>query len=406
MAEIEKRADRAVRAVAGDLVELSHSLHAEPELAFAEHRSVSKITDLLDAHGFIIDVGVADLPTAFTATYGSGDLVVGLCAEYDALPGIGHACGHNVIAAAAVGAARGLAEIADELGITVLVLGTPAEETGGGKIAMAEAGVFDSVAMALMVHPGTADEVACSSLALADLAIRYTGVESHASAAPERGRNAADAATIAQVSLGLLRQHLRRGQQLHGMISVGGSAPNIVAGHSELLYYLRARDEASLLDLGERAEGCFAAGAMATGCTHEVSTVSPTYLELRHDPRLLGAYRDAITDLGREVLPPSVEGVRPLGSTDMGNISHMLPSIHPLIGIDSDGARTHEVEFAAAAASASADQAVFDGAIALARTAATAAQNGRWRDELLEAHERRIGQRPQMMSKSQIVGNR
>ena len=406
MAEIEIRADRAVRAVAGDLVELSHSLHAEPELAFAEHRSVSKITDLLDDHGFIVDVGVADLPTAFTATYGSGDLVVGLCAEYDALPGIGHACGHNVIAAAAVGAARGLAEIADELGITVLVLGTPAEETGGGKIAMAEAGVFDSAAMALMVHPGTADEVACSSLALADLAIRYTGVESHASAAPERGRNAADAATIAQVALGLLRQHLRRGQQLHGMISVGGSAPNIVAGHSELLYYLRARDEASLLDLSERAEGCFAAGAIATGCTHEVSTVSPTYLELRHDPRLLGAYRDAITDLGREVLPPSVEGVRPLGSTDMGNISHMLPSIHPLIGIDSDGARTHEVEFAAAAASASADRAVVDGAIALARTAATAALDGGWRDELLEAHERRIGQRPQMMSKSQIVGNR
>jgi len=134
--------------------------------------------------------------------------------------------------------------------------------------------------------------------------------------------------------------------------------------------------------------------------------VSPTYLELRHDPRLLAAYRDAITDLGRDVLPPSVEGVRPLGSTDMGNISHMLPSIHPLIGIDSDGARTHEVEFAAAAASASADQAVVDGAIALARSASTAALDGRWRDELLEAHVRRIGQRPQMMSRSQIVGNR
>jgi amidohydrolase len=406
MAEIEKRADRAVRAVTGDLVALSRSLHAEPELAFAEHRSVAKITELLYGYGFSITSGVADLPTAFTAAYGSGELVVGLCAEYDALPGIGHACGHNVIAAAAVGAARGLAEIADELGITVLVLGTPAEETGGGKIVMAEAGVFDPVAMALMVHPGTADEVACSSLALADLAIRYTGVESHASAAPERGRNAADAATVAQVSLGLLRQHLRRGQQLHGMISVGGSAPNIVAGHSELLYYLRARDEASLIDLSERADGCFAAGAMAAGCTYEVATVSPTYLELRHDPRLLAAYRAAIIDLGREVLPPSTEGVRPLGSTDMGNISHKLPSIHPLIGIDSNGARTHEVEFAAAAASASADQAVVDGAIALARTAASAALDPGWRDELLQGQARRIGDRPQKIGKPQIVGKR
>lgn len=384
-----------MRAVAGDLVELSHSLHSEPELAFEEHRSAAKVSELLAGYGFEVTPGVADLPTAFTAVYGSGDLVVGLCAEYDALPGMGHACGHNMIAAMTVGAARGLAEIADDLGITVLVLGTPAEETGGGKIVMADAGVFDRVAMSMMVHPGRADEIAASSLALADLAIRYTGLESHAAAAPERGRNAADALTVAQVSLGLLRQHLRSGQQLHGIVSDGGRAPNIVAGHTELLYYLRARDQLSLDDLRERAEGCFAAGAMATGCSYEVATVSPTYLELQQDARLLSAYREAIVDSGRPMVPTGLEGVRPLGSTDMGNVSHLMPVIHPLIGIDSGGAGTHEIEFAAAAASESADRAVVDGAVALAATAVHAALDPELRDELLQAHEQRTGGQPQ-----------
>ncbi|HEY9312707.1 amidohydrolase [Williamsia sp.] len=391
MTQIGQRGAQAVQAVAGDLVELSHSLHAEPELAFEERRSVAKVTDLLDGYGFEVATGVADLPTAFTATYGSGDLVVGLCAEYDALPGLGHACGHNMIAAISVGAARGLAEIADELGITVMVLGTPAEETGGGKIVMAEAGVFDSVAMAMMVHPGRIDEIASSSLALDDLAIRYTGVEAHAAASPERGRNAADAATVAQVSLGLLRQYLKSGQQIHGIVSDGGSAPNIVTAHSELLYYLRAVDESSLSDLRERAEACFAAGALAAGCTYEISPVSPTYVELRHDQRLLEAYRGAIADLGREAMPAALEGVRPLGSTDMGNISHVLPSIHPMIGIESNGAGTHEIEFAAAAASPSADQAVVDGALALAATAVGAAADAQWREDLLQQQEKRVG---------------
>ncbi|PXW30034.1 UNVERIFIED_CONTAM: amidohydrolase [Williamsia faeni] len=394
MTTIGQRGSHAVQAVAGDLIELSHSIHAEPELAFEEHRSVAKVTSLLDGYGFEVTTGVADLPTAFTATYGSGDLVVGLCAEYDALPGLGHACGHNMIAASAVGAARGLAEIADELGITVLVLGTPAEETGGGKIVMAQAGIFDPVAMALMVHPGRMDEIASSSLALDDLAIRYTGVEAHAAASPERGRNAADAATIAQVSLGLLRQYLKSGQQMHGIVSNGGSAPNIVSAHSELLYYLRAVDESSLSELRERAEACFAAGALAAGCTYEISTVSPTYVELRHDQRLLEAYRVAIADLGREVMPTALEGLRPLGSTDMGNISQMLPSIHPTIGIESNGAGTHEIEFAAAAASPSADQAVVDGAVALTATAARAAADPQWRQDLLQQQEKRTGAVP------------
>ncbi|WP_327095649.1 M20 family metallopeptidase [Nocardia vinacea] len=377
-------ADAAILAAAPELIALSHSIHAEPELAFEETRSVAKTIAPLAERGFAIETGVADLPTAFRATYGSGELTVGICAEYDALPEIGHACGHNIIAASAVGAGLGLAEVADALGITVVVFGTPAEESGGGKVLMLERGVFDDVAMAMMVHPGPIDIVDARSLALADLSVVFHGHEAHASAAPELGRNAGDAVTIAQVALGLLRQHLRPGQQLHGIVSDGGVAPNIVPGRAELLYYLRAVNSASLDDLMRRASACFEAGALATGCTHEIQTVAPTYTELTPDSGLLFAYREQIVDLGRVPIAPELEAQRPLGSTDMGNVTNVIPGIHPVIGIDAGGAVTHQPGFAAASVNASADRAVTDGAIALARTAIAVARDQVHRDRLLQ----------------------
>ncbi|MFE9325728.1 M20 family metallopeptidase [Nocardia sp. NPDC052278] len=377
-------AEAAILAAAPELVALSHSIHAEPELAFEETRSVAKTIAPLAERGFAVETGIADLPTAFRATYGSGELTVGICAEYDALPEIGHACGHNIIAASAVGAGLGLAEVADALGITVVVFGTPAEESGGGKVLMLERGVFDDVAMAMMVHPGPIDIVDARSLALADLSVVFHGHEAHASAAPELGRNAGDAVTVTQVALGLLRQHLRPGQQLHGIVSDGGVAPNIVPGRAELLYYLRAVDSASLDDLMRRASACFEAGALATGCTHEIRTVAPTYTELTPDSGLLFAYREQIVDLGRVPIAPELEAQRPLGSTDMGNVTNVIPGIHPVIGIDAGGAVTHQPGFAAASVNASADRAVTDGAIALARTAIAVARDQVHRDRLLQ----------------------
>ncbi|MGV9616093.1 M20 family metallopeptidase [Nocardia xishanensis] len=376
--------DAAVAAAAERLIDLSHAIHAEPELAFEETRSVAKVIEPLAERGFDVSTGVADLPTAFRAGYGSGPLTVGICAEYDALPGIGHACGHNIIAASAVGAALGLAEVADELGITVVVLGTPAEESGGGKVLMLERGVFDDIAMAMMVHPGPYDIAGAHSLALADIGVIFHGHEAHASAAPEHGRNAGDAVTVAQVALGLLRQHLHPGQQLHGIVSDGGVAPNIVPGRAELLYYLRAVDSASLDDLMRRASACFEAGAIATGCTHEIRTLAPTYTELTPDPALLCAYREQIADLGRVPIAPELEAQRPLGSTDMGNVTNVIPGIHPVIGIDAGGAVTHQPGFAAASVNASADRAVTDGAVALARTAIAVARDEKHRDRLLQ----------------------
>ena len=375
----------AVRRHEDALVELSRSIHAEPELAFAEHRSMAKVVDLLTSHGFTLRTPEAGLDTAFTASYGTGDLVVGICAEYDALPEIGHACGHNVIAAAAAGAGLALAEVADDLDLTVRVIGTPAEETGGGKVLMLQRGVFDDVAFAMMVHPGSEEVCAPSSLAITDLEVRYTGRASHAASAPELGINAGDALTVAQVAIGLLRQHLEQKQMVHGIVTDGGAAPNVVPAHATAVYNLRAADSASLQRLEKRIRACFAAGATATGCAHEVVQVSPAYAELAVDAWLSEAYRREITGLGREPLGRDAERDRVIGSTDMGSVTQQVPAIHPMIAVDCGDAVNHQVEFAAACASESADRAVLDGATAMALTAVAAATDAGQRTRLVAA---------------------
>lgn len=383
------RLTAAVQRDGDRLLALAHDIHASPELAFAEHRSAARVADLAGAEGFEVERGVGGLDTAFTATYGSGDLVVGLCAEYDALPEVGHACGHNIIAAASAGAALALRDVADRLGITVKLIGTPAEESGGGKVLLLERGVFDDVAVAMMVHPAPEETCASPSLAITDIQVRYTGKESHAAAAPHLGRNAADALTVAQVALGLLRQHLEQRQMLHGIVTHGGAAPNIVPAATSAMYYLRAGDVESLDRLQERAEACFQAGALATGCSCQVDRVSPVYTELAPDEWLAATYRSVITGLGRSPLPPEQERDRRAGSTDMGNVTRALPAIHPTIAIDCGDAVNHQPEFAAACVSPSADRAVWDGALALALTGLAAATDDAQRDRLIDGVSRR-----------------
>ncbi|MDI2032188.1 M20 family metallopeptidase [Saccharopolyspora sp. TS4A08] len=380
---LRDRCRDVVRRNEAALTGLSRSIHAEPETAFAEHRSVAKVADLLAEHGFTVRTPVAGLDTALVAERGSGDLVVGICAEYDALPQVGHACGHNVIAASAVGAALALADVADEAGLTVRLLGTPAEETGGGKVLMLEAGLFDDVALALMVHPGPEDVCLPSSLAITDLEVHYTGRAAHAAAAPELGRNAADALTVAQVAIGLLRQHLEPQQMVHGIVTEGGAAPNIVPARTAAVYNLRAAEARSLQRLENRIRACFEAGATATGCAHEIVQISPVYAELACDHWLSEAYRRAITDLGREPLDRSTERGRVIGSTDMGNVTRALPAIHPMIAVECGDAVNHQAEFAAACATPSADRAVLDGAVAMAWTALAAGLDGTQRARLL-----------------------
>jgi amidohydrolase len=373
----------------GDLLELSHSIHAEPELAFAEHRSCAKTQVLVAEYGFAMTAAAGGLETAFRATYGSGPLVVGICAEYDALPGIGHACGHNIIAASAVGAALALAEVADDLGLTVVLVGTPAEEAGGGKALLLDAGVFDDIAVAVMLHPGPVDIAAARSLALSEVDVTYTGRESHAAVAPHLGVNAADAVTVAQVAIGLLRQQLSPGQMVHGIVTDGGQATNVIPARAALRYTMRAADSGSLRELEDRMSGCFAAGAIATGCDHDVAETAPAYAELTPDPWLAGVFREEMRRFGREPLPADLEAALPLGSTDMGNVTNVIPGIHPVVGIDAGGASIHQPEFAAAAAGPSADTAVIEGATMLARTVVRLAESPDERDRVLQRQARR-----------------
>lgn len=397
-ASIRDRCAHSISSHSESLIALSHAIHADPEVGFDEHRASARCADLLAAHGFRIERGVADLPTAFCAEYGTGPLVVAYCAEYDALPAVGHACGHNVIAAIGVGAAIALRGVADELGITVRVLGTPAEETGGGKITMIEAGLFDDVGLCLMAHPAPQESCAPRSLAMLDIDIGYHGRASHAAYSPQSGINAADALTIAQVAVGLARQHFRPGEMAHGIVTHGGDAPNVIPAETSALYYLRANDLVSLENLQERIMACLQAGATATGCTLTASP-QPAYTELRHDEWLVGAYRQAAQALGRPLIPMSAEREIVIGSTDMGNVSHLVPSIHPLLAIEAHGAVNHQPEFADACASASADLAVLDGALSLAWVAAAAASDPTQRARLLRPRAKHTAVVPPMRTK-------
>jgi amidohydrolase len=384
-----KEAARAAIERANDaLVGLSHRLHEHPELGFEEERACDWVGSLLAEHGFDVETGVADLPTALTATYGSGDLVVGICAEYDALPGVGHACGHNVIAAAAVAAGLGLASVADDVGITVKVLGTPAEEGGGGKILMLDRGAFAGIHAAMMVHPAPEERVDPPTLAVAHIDVEFRGRDAHASAYPERGLNAADALTVSQVAIGLLRQHITATDRIHGIVRHGGDAPNIVPSHTTGSWYVRAQTLAELAELQPRVERCFEAGALATGCTYEVTAGSPPYSEFDHDSAMCELYKRNIETVGRTVPELGTATFREAGSTDMANISLALPTIQPMIAIESEGSSNHQPEFAQHCARPSADKAILDGGIAMAWTAVDLARDEAERGRLLASASR------------------
>ncbi len=384
MADAKAAARDRIEGANQQLLDLSHRIHAEPELGMEEEHACAWLSDALSAAGFAVERGVGGLDTAFSARSGPGPLRVVVCAEYDALPGIGHACGHNVIAAMSVGAGLGLAAVADDIGVEVTVLGTPAEEGGGGKIILLEQGAFAGAHAAMMVHPSPFDLVEMPIIAVDQLNVRYTGKEAHASAFPELGINAADAMVIAQTAIGLLRQHLRATDRVHGIVTKGGDAPNVVPAHTEGTWLVRAHDLDELRDVEAKVMRCFEAGALATGATLQVTPEHPPYAEMHHDPALASLYRSNAQALGRKFLElGNVE--RAAGSTDMGNVSLAVPSIHPSIGIDSLPAVNHQPEFTAQCITPVADKAVMDGAIAMAWTVIDAATDDQLRARLMTA---------------------
>ncbi len=366
--EPNARLDAMLASVAPDLLRISHSIHAEPELAFAEHKASELASGYLASLGFEVKRGVAGMETAFTATTGAGDLHIAICAEYDALPDVGHACGHNIIAAAALGAGALLAPLASELGIKVSVLGTPAEEGGGGKILMIEDGVFEDVDAAMMVHPAPAEFDRMATIAAQHIDVTYTGKEAHASAFPHLGINAMDAMTVAQVAIGLLRQTLLPDERVHGIVTHGGDAPNIIPARVSARYIARADTLARLEKLIPRVRACFEAGAVATGASLDFSLPFPPYSELITDEVMAERWRRIAASRGRQLMSAGEAQVL-RASTDMGNVSMSVPSIHPLVSIDSWPAVNHQPEFTAACITEAADRAVLDGAYAMAALA-------------------------------------
>ncbi|MFY1679297.1 M20 family metallopeptidase [Streptomyces sp. WMMC905] len=364
--DVKSRIRRAVEEHRATLLDLSRRLHDHPETAFVEHRAAAWCSEVLGDGGFTVTAPAYGLETAFEATLGEGPLTVALVCEYDALPDLGHACGHNLIAAAGIGAALALASVADELGLRVRVLGTPAEERGAGKALMLDAGAFEGVDAAMMVHPCPFDMSDFRSFALGTLSVTYTGRAAHPSLNPHEGRNAADALTVAQVAIGLLRQHLPPQWRVHGVTTEAGSAPNAIPHRARAEYELRALAAEDLAELRERVEACFRAGALATGCEVRLERPEPDYLDFRGDRELIRLWEANAHALGR---PEPVERP-PFACTDMGNVSHVVPSIHPVLDISGGTCGPHEAAFAEAAASPTGERAMLDGATAMAWTAA------------------------------------
>ena len=387
--DLRQHAAAAIDAARHDLIELSESLHADPELSYDEHRSAERVASFLEERGFDVERGTAGLPTAFSASLGDGDLQVGIMAEYDALPEVGHACGHNLIAASSVGAALGLAAIAGPAGMSVKIYGTPAEEGGGGKIIMLDAGVFDELSMAMMVHPWSFDRLESACLAVDHFDVIFSGRTAHASAAPSQGINAGDAMVIAQVAIGLLRQQLPPGDQVHGIVTNGGEAANVIPAHVTGRFMCRSTTAEGLLALIPKVHACFEAGALASGASVSIERLAPLYTHMEQDAGLLAAYRRHAEAAGRSFPADDAGSPRPTYSTDMANVSLAIPSIHPLIDVESGGAVNHQPEFTAACVGPAAERALLDAARSMAFVALDAATDEQLRSRLTAPRHQR-----------------
>ena len=348
------------------LNKLSLKIHANPELGYQETKASGWLTEYLAERGFSIERGICGLATAFRGGYGEGKPVIAILAEYDALPKLGHACGHNLIAASAVGAAIALKPVVDQLGGSVLVIGTPAEEIHGGKVIMAERGAFSGVDVAMMVHPGTHDTATAQALACQTLEVEFLGRAAHAAAHPEAGVNALEAVIQSFNAVNSLRQHIKSKARIHGIITDGGEAANIVSAHSAATFIVRAEDDSYLDELKQRVVSCFTGAAIATGARLKYHWGDVIYAAMRNNLTLARLFKQNMESMGRRV--KLVDPDSAFGSTDMGNVSQLVPSIHPEVAIAPEDVIVHSPEFALAAASEAGSRGLLDAAKAMAMT--------------------------------------
>jgi amidohydrolase len=366
--ELKKRACARIDEVAQDLIDASHHIHENPELNFEEYIAAELLARVSSQHGMAVEKNMFGCETGFAGDIGSGPTVC-IMSEYDALPEIGHGCGHNIIATAGLGAAIGLAFVANDAGGRLRYLGTPAEEGGGGKLVMARNGALEGVDVAMMVHSADADLTTIDAIALQQLLVEYSGEAAHAAAAPERGRNALDAAVLGYMAVGALRQHILPTERIHGIFTRGGSKPNIVPHDAATEWYVRSDTMTTLNDLKPRVLAALESGAHACGCTMNHQWDQNPYADMVTNNNMSAMYIANASSLGRTVTTPGTNGRRVVGSTDMGNISHLVPSIHPMIASAPTGTAIHTVAFERESATSFADHAVIDGAKAMAMTA-------------------------------------
>ncbi len=348
------------------LRELSLKIHSNPELGFQEVMAADWLTQYLEENGFFIERGICELPTAFRGSYGQGKPVIAILAEYDALPDLGHACGHNLIAVSAVGAGVASKSAIDQCGGSVYVIGTPAEELHGGKVIMANSGAFDNLDAAMMVHPGTHDTATTEALACQALEVEFFGKAAHAAAEPEAGINALEAMLQSFAAINSLRQHIKAKARIHGIITDGGQAANVVPDHSAGSFLVRAEDDAYLDELKQRVLNCFIGAATATGASLEYKWADIRYAPMRNNLTLAQLFRQNMQSLGRKI--QLSDPTKAFGSTDIGNVSQLVPSIHPFVAIAREEVVTHSLQFADAAASETGIRGLLDAAKALAMT--------------------------------------
>jgi amidohydrolase len=362
----------AVQELADTLVATSHDLAAHPEVAFEEHRSAGVLADLVEARGIAVTRGAHGLETALRAEVGDpGGATIAILSEYDALPGIGHGCGHNVIATTGLGAFLALATVRDRLPGRVVWLGTPAEEGGSGKELMAREGAFDDVDAAIMVHPFGYDIADPVFLGRRQLRATFTGITSHASAQPFMGRNALDAVHLMYAGVSVHRQQMPPTDRVHGIVTGGGDRPNVIPEQAEMLFYLRSEYPESLAILSDRLTDIAHGAALMTGCGVELTwDEAPAYLPVRSNASLAAGWTRRYAERGHRVLPADVVPRTFAGSTDFGNVSFRVPGVHAMVAITDGTASLHTREFAEAAVGTEADRVVLDAAYGLAAVAA------------------------------------
>ncbi len=365
---LKQRVAQQIDALASELREISLQIYSHPEVGYEEWFASQLLTARLERAGFGVQRGLAGLETAFVANRlgRAPGPKVAILAEYDALPGLGHACGHNLIAAAALGAALGLDTIMDDIDGSMMVVGGPAEEKVGGKIPLVESGLFEGAAAAMMVHPRGDTQLGRVFLATTNLELTFHGRSSHAASAPDKGINALDACIATFNGTNALKKHLRDDTRLHGVILEGGTAANIVPERARAVFSVRARDRIYLESVIAKVKTCAEAGALMAGATVDIAAM-PVCAEMNFNRTLGEAFAKNAVALGHTVLP--LDTVTGGGSTDMGNVSQVIPAIHPFIKIGHPGLTPHTREFQEAACTDSAHQGMLDGAKMLAMTA-------------------------------------